>query len=93
VNSIPAGSICLGVSARTVAAITGATSYGVGVAGNTTQFGNTLGAAAGSTNFGIIGPTAFYSNTSVVITANGGNFTGGSVRISIHIVQIAPAQS
>lgn len=93
VNSIPNGSICSGVSARVVTAITGATSYSVGVAGNTTQFGNLLGIAAGSTNFGIIGPTAFYANTAVVLTAIGGSFTAGQVRIAIHIDQITPPQS
>ena len=39
---IPDRAIVLGVAARTTLAITGATSYGVGVAANTTQFGNLL---------------------------------------------------
>jgi hypothetical protein len=93
VNSIPNGSICSGVSERVITGITGATSFSVGVAGNTTQFGNLLGIAAGSTNFGIIGPTAFYANTAVVLTAIGGAFTGGQVRLAIHIDQITPPQS
>ena len=56
---IPADCIVLGVGARTVTAITGATSYQVGEAGNLSQFGSGLGVAAGSANFGIIGPTGF----------------------------------
>lgn len=44
--------------------------------------------AAGSQNRGVIGPTAFYSDTPVVLTANGGDFTGGSVRIAIHCVLV-----
>ena len=53
------------------------------MSGNATQFGGSLGIAAGSNNSGIIGPTGFYSPTPVVITATSGSFTGGTVRIAI----------
>src|SRR4029079_16413644 len=43
---IPNRAIVLGVSSRTTLAITGATSYGVGVSGNTGQFGDFLGIAS-----------------------------------------------
>lgn len=74
----------LAVASRTTQAITGATSYSVGVAGNTSQFGGSLGAALGSSNIGIIGPTAYYANTPVRVTAAGGNFTGGKVRVVLY---------
>ena len=80
---IPNRAIVFAVSARTVTAITGAPSYGVGVSGNATQFGGSLGSAAGSSNSGIIGPSGFYSPTPIVITATSGSFTGGAVRIAI----------
>ena len=80
---IPNRAIVFAVSARTVTAVTGAPSYGVGVSGNATQFGGALGIAAGSTNSGIIGPTGFYSPTPLVITPTSGSFTGGTVRIAI----------
>lgn len=86
---IPDRAIVLGVSSRTTLAITGASSYGVGVAGNTTQFGNLLGSALNSTNNGVIGPTAFYADTKVRITANGGNFTGGRVRLIIYFLEMS----
>ena len=82
--AIPARAIVFAVTSRTVAAVAGASSYGVGVAGNPTQFGGQLGAAAGSTNAGVIGPTAFYSPTPVLVTATDGAFTAGAVRIAIH---------
>lgn len=89
--AIPNRAIVLGVSARTVTAITGATSYDCGVSGETSKFGGSLGIAAGSTNVGVIDPQAFYAATPIVLTANGGNFTGGAVRISIHyMLPIAP---
>ena len=80
---IPNRAIVFAVSELVVTAVTGAPSFGVGVSGNTTQFGGSLGTSAGSNNTGVIGPTAFYSATSIVITATSGSFTGGTVRISI----------
>lgn len=81
---IPNRAILLGVSSRVVTAITGATSFSCGLAGEADKFGGLLGIAAGSTNIGVIGPQAFYANTAIRLTANGANFTGGAVRIAIH---------
>jgi Major tropism determinant N-terminal domain len=88
---IPANCIVLAVGARVLTAITGAPSYEVGVSGNLTQFGSALGIATGSTNFGLIGPTAFYVNTALTITATSGSFTGGQVRLSISIILANPS--
>jgi len=44
--------------------------------------------AAGSTNVGVIGPQAFYADTPIVLTAQGGNFNGGAVRIAIHYLML-----
>jgi hypothetical protein len=91
--AIPNGSICFGVSERVTQAVTGASSFKVGIAGELNKFGDLLGLSLGSTNFGIIGPTAFYANTPVVITANGSNFTGGKIRLAIHVLRVTPPQS
>lgn len=89
--AIPNRAIVLGVSTRAVTAITGATSFDCGISGETSKFGGSLGIAAGSTNVGVIGPQAFYAATPVVLTANGGNLSGGAVRIAIHyLLPIAP---
>lgn len=85
---IPNRSIVLGVSCRVITAITGAASFDCGIAGETSKFGGSLGIAAGSSNIGVIGPQAFYADTPVVLTANGGNFTGGAVRIAIHSLTV-----
>jgi len=85
---IPDRAIVLGVSTRTVTTITGATSYDCGISGETTKFGGSLGIAAGITNVGVIGPQAIYADTPIVLTAQGGNFTGGSVRIAIHYLTL-----
>ena len=79
------------VSTYVVTAITGATSFNVdattsssGGAGTTAgQFGASLGIAAGSSNSGVIGPTAWYAATTIKLTSQGSNFTGGAVRVAI----------
>jgi len=89
--AIPDRAIVLAVSTRTFTAITGATSYDCGIAGTPAKFGGSLGIAAGSTNVGVIGPQAFYAPTPIMLTANGGNFTGGDVRIAIqYLLPTAP---
>jgi hypothetical protein len=89
---IPDRTIVLAVAARTTQAITGATSYGVGISGDATKFGSLLGIALGSTNIGVVGPTAYYADTKVRVTANGGNFTGGKVRLVCYFLEMtAPA--
>lgn len=84
--AIPARAIVLGVSTRTVAAVAGAASYDCGIAGEPGKFGGSLGIAAGSSNVGVIGPTAVYAPTPVRLTANGGSFSGGTVRVAIHLI-------
>jgi len=40
----------------------------------------------------VIGPQAFYAPTPIMLTANGGSFTGGDVRIAIqYLLPTAPA--
>jgi hypothetical protein len=86
---IPDRAIVLGVSSRTTLAITGATSYGVGIATDATKFGNTLNVALGSTNVGVIGPAGFYADTKVRVTANGGSFSAGKVRLVVYFLEMS----
>lgn len=85
--------IVLGVSTRTVTTVTGASSYDCGISGQASKFGSSLGVAAGSNNIGVVGPEAFYSPSPVVLTANGGDFTGGEVRIAIHCLRFTGPSS
>ncbi|MGX1308052.1 hypothetical protein AB7M35_002810 [Amorphus suaedae] len=90
---IPDRSIVFAVTTRTTEAIAGAASYDCGIAGEPGKYGSTLGTAAGSTNAGVTGPTAFYADTFVRITANGGAFSDGKVRIAIHALLCRPSAS
>ncbi|MFZ0269429.1 DUF2793 domain-containing protein [Caulobacter sp.] len=87
---IPNRSTVHAVSTRTSVAITGATSYSCGVAGEAAKFGSSLGVAKNASNIGVIGPTAYYADTPVVITAAGGGFTGGKVLVSIQLMRFDP---
>lgn len=89
---IPARSIVLAVSTRTTVAVTGATSYNCGVSGDVSKFGGSLGVAKNASNVGVVGPTAYYADTPVLLTAAGGNFTAGKVRVAVHLLRFdAPA--
>lgn len=90
--AIPNRAIVLAVSTRTTVAVTGATSYNCGVSGDASKFGGSLGVAKNASNIGVIGPTAFYSDTPVLLTAVGGSFVTGKVRVAIHVLRFdAPA--
>lgn len=89
---IPNRAIVLAVSTRTTVAVTGATAYNCGVSGDASKFGGSLGAAKNSSNIGVVGPTAYYADTPVLLTAVGGSFTAGKVRVAIHVLRFdAPA--
>jgi hypothetical protein len=93
-TQIPANCIVLAVSTFVTSAVTlssGGTTFSIGVSGNTSQFGS-CPLMIHSTNYGIIGPTGFYTNpTTIVLTpASGNTFTGGSVRLAIHYLSINP---
>ncbi|GAA0784120.1 DUF2793 domain-containing protein [Roseibium denhamense] len=88
---IPDRAIVFCVSLRVADSVTGATSFDCGLDGEPSKFGGSLGTAPGASNLGVIGPTAFYAPTPVRVTANGGSFTGGSVRLAVHcFVPTAP---
>jgi hypothetical protein len=81
------------VASRVTQAVTGATSFAVGVFGNLAQFGSGLNIANGSVNAGGVGPFYSYSDTPIIITSTGGNFTSGKVRIAITSLRTVNLQS
>ncbi len=94
VLQIPARAMVIGVSHRVIAAITGCTAFEIGVTGTPAMFATGLGTSAGSNNAGIGGPNNFYSATSLLLTSTaGGNFTGGTIRLSIQYLTIGPPPS
>jgi hypothetical protein len=80
----PDRAIMLGVSTRTVTALTDAASWDCGIAGEPGKFGGSLGATPGSINVGVIGAQASCADTPVLLTPNRGAVTGGAVRGALH---------
>lgn len=86
--SIPDRAIVLGVTGRVLTAITGATSWNVGVAADGGRYGTGIGVGAGSTVIGPSGPTTYWSPTPLRLTSMGGHFTGGMVRLALHYLTL-----
>lgn len=83
---IPAHAMVFGVSGVVTSEITGTlTDWSLGKAGSPTQFGSGLGVSTNSYILGTLSsPNTEYSLTPLVLTANGGDFAGGTVRLAIH---------
>ncbi|HEX7775256.1 MAG TPA: DUF2793 domain-containing protein, partial [Parvibaculum sp.] len=89
---IPDRAIVLGVTGRVLTSITGATSWNLGVAADASRYGSGIGASAGSTVIGPSGsPTTYWGATSLRVSAVGGVFILGQVRLSVHYMAITGA--
>lgn len=86
-NIIPAGAVVVGVTCKVTTAITGATSFDIGTATDVDRFGAAIAVALGTTSdnrnwtSGTI--ECFPTATSLILTANGSNFTAGAVYVSV----------
>jgi uncharacterized protein DUF2793 len=86
--SFPARSLVLGVTGRVTQAITGTlTDWRLGDTASDARFGNGLGIAQNSWVSGPVNPFVDWTGTPLLLTANGGDFADGTVRIAIHYAQ------
>jgi hypothetical protein len=96
-NLIPAGALVLGVTTRVTTAVTGATTFKVGDGTDDDRWGAAVAIALNTTSANtattVTTPTIYPSATSVVLTANGSNFSGGAVRITVHYLEIGAPTS
>ena len=96
-GAIPAGSMVIGVSGRVTEAITGATTFNVGVAGTADRYALnravTLGTTFNMANGTATAPVIYTSATDVVVTANVSDFTGGKLRLIISYDRMVPPSS
>lgn len=90
--ALPANGVVFGVTARVNTAITGsATGWSLGVAGSTNRYGSGLGLGQGSYALGLTGtPITYYSAEDLILTAEGGVFSGGVVEVAVHLLTITP---
>jgi len=84
--AIPAGVMVIGATARVLSAISGSlTSWSLGHADAVNRFGEGLGKATGSWSRGILGaPMTYWEAAPLRLTAAGGQFAGGKVRVVVH---------
>jgi len=85
------GQQVIGVTGRVISAITGTgvTGWELGVAASTNRYGSGLGIGKNSWLRGLSGtPVTYWADTPLVLTALGGNFAGGTVRLAIHSVEL-----
>lgn len=94
VGAIPAGSWVLGVTCRVITAITGATDFQVGTIADPDAWGAAvdiiLGATNSSEDFTIATLPFYAAATDIVVTANGGAFVSGGVRLAIQYITVTP---
>ena len=90
---IPAPAQVIGVTGRVVAAIAGPALSGwrIGVPGSGDRYGSGLGTPVNSYLLGISGaPVTYYAPTPLLISAEGGAFTSGVIRLAVHLVELVP---
>ncbi|MCV2880989.1 DUF2793 domain-containing protein [Actibacterium sp. XHP0104] len=90
VQSIPSHAMVFGVTGRVVDTITGTlTSWRLGADGSDNRFGSGLGLAMGSFAKGVLGaPLTGYAPMPLDLTAEGGSFAGGTVRLAVHYAEL-----
>jgi hypothetical protein len=86
---IPAQTSVWGVTGLVLDPITGSLSdWSLGAETSDTRYGSGLGLGAGSWLKGLTGqPVTYYAATKLRLTANGGDFAGGKVRLAVHLMQ------
>ncbi|MBK4217856.1 DUF2793 domain-containing protein [Paracoccus caeni] len=84
--TIPANVMVIGAVARVVEPLAGSLdSWKLGTVGAVDRFGQGLGKGAGSWARGLLGaPMTYYEAANLLMTAEGGVFGGGRVRLAVH---------
>lgn len=90
---LPDRAMVIGVTTRVVVGIAGSgvTGWRVGVAGSDDRYGSAIGLVKDSSSNGVTGsPVAYYADTPLLITAEGGAFDEGQVRLAAHYILLNP---
>ncbi|WP_372605274.1 DUF2793 domain-containing protein [Actibacterium sp.] len=87
---VPSHAIIFGVTGRVTEKIKGTlTSWRLGTATDDSRYGSGLGTEVGSFVKGVLGvPTAIYADEPLLLTAVGGSFLSGSVRLAVHYAEL-----
>ncbi|MDO5659291.1 MAG: DUF2793 domain-containing protein [Paracoccus sp. (in: a-proteobacteria)] len=87
---IPNAAMVIGAAARVVEPMTGSlSSWSLGTEGAPDRFGQGLGLVAGAWARGMLSqPVTYWEPQPLVLTAQGGSFTGGRVRLAVHLFEL-----
>ncbi len=94
--SIPSHSQVIAVSGRVITGLsgTGVTGWRIGVSGSDNRYGSGIGTGAGSSVVGLSGsPLTYYASTPLLLTAEGGVFASGTIRLAVHLLTIQPPRA
>lgn len=88
--AIPADVMVIGAMAKVTQALTGGlATWRLGTADSNNRFGQGLGKGAGSWARGILGaPMTYHNSATLLMTGEGGGFTGGKVRLAVHWLEL-----
>lgn len=94
---IPSNSVVIGVTARVLTAIEGTTAWNLGTSINPTAWGASLdvalGTSVGPDDWDTLTGVSFLdasTATDIVLTATGGTFSAGSVKLTVHYKELLP---
>lgn len=85
---VPARALLLGVTCLVSAPVAGATAFDVGVAGDPQRFGTGIGTALNAQLDAPMAPVPYAADTAIRFTAQGLDFTGGTLRVAAHILRL-----
>jgi hypothetical protein len=95
-TGIPSGAYMLGATVRVLTSITGATSFDVGDIDDDDAWGAGISLAAGTTtssaDFTITQMPIYRPAKSIILKANGSNFSGGSVKVDVAFMVVNAPQ-
>jgi hypothetical protein len=86
---MPNRSTVLATNVRVINDITGTglTTFGIGVSGDTSRYGNSIGIGQDSTNVGLTyHPTSYYADTPLLVTPDAGVIDGGTLRVNVQYI-------
>ncbi len=90
---IPDHSSVVGITARITKEIifSGATTFKLGVSGADNSYGSGFGHWKNTFVQGLTGqPQTYWSDTPILLSAEGGDFVSGTIRIAIHVITLTP---
>ena len=72
----------------------GLTGWSIGVPGSGDRYGSGLGIGLNSYLVGLSGtPVSYYAPTPLLLTAEGGTFVSGRIRLALHLLRLEPPRA